>query len=244
MRVCASLLQAKFIDSEPVLFSGKVLRACAKPLYLWERSAMVWGLCCSNLPPGWGLGELLSHWLLMPGCETGCCTRLFGGGCAVCSTCTHLAHASSVLSVLHKLLRKRCSFCVWGSAPFWGDWGQHHLFLERSTWRQCLCLEAGSNSVCSLNTLSFQKHNSCSKHSGSNRVGVHAVLPVDLGVGCDSASADSGCSIGRCREIACPVCCSCWRDVEKGEACARRGEAELGKTLGRIWGKCEASSAP
>lgn len=35
-----------------------------------------------------------------------------------------------------------------------------------------------------------------------------------------------------------------WCDVEKGKVSARGGESEVGKTQGRIWGKCEASSVP
>lgn len=58
------------------------------------------------------------------------------------------------------------------------------------------------------------------------------MLPVELGVGCR-------CSTGRCGEVARPAHCSCQCDAEKGEACARRGETELGNTLGRICGRCE-----
>lgn len=38
--------------------------------------------------------------------------------------------------------------------------------------------------------------------------------------------------------------CGCWFccDVEKSEVSAR--ESELGKTQGKVWGKCEALSVP
>lgn len=35
-----------------------------------------------------------------------------------------------------------------------------------------------------------------------------------------------------------------WCDVEKGKVSARREESEVGKTQGKIWGKCEALSVP
>lgn len=107
---------------------------------------MARGLHCSNLPPGWGLGELLLRWPLMPGCETGCSARLFGGGCAVCSTCAHLARASFVLGVLRKQLGKSSSLRQ-GQHPS-GVTGGNIIFLGRSAWRQQrFCLGAGSSLV-------------------------------------------------------------------------------------------------
>lgn len=95
-----------------------------------------------------GLGELLSHWPLMPGCKTGCCMCFWRWLCCVLAWL--LQALFSVYSVNYS-----------GRAAHSVSEGQHPsevtgvniIFLERSIPRQkCFCLGAASDIVCSLNT--------------------------------------------------------------------------------------------
>lgn len=124
-----------------------------------------------------------------------------------------------------------------GRAPARGDWAQWQLFRGKQVVTQHFCLGLG---VISL----FFEHTLFSETELLKlfRAGACAILPASLGVGCESR-VDSGCIISWGRGIAHPGLLV-WCDVEKGKVSARREESEVGKTQGKIWGKCEALSVP
>ena len=155
--------------------------------------------------------------------------------------------ALCALTWLMQALSSVCSINSLGRAAHSASGGKHPLevterntiFLERSTRRQQrFCLGTGSNLGFCSNVLFKDIIVAQNIQTQTALVFTsyhHLTWVLDV-----TASMDSGCSIGRCREITHPMHSSCQHDVEKGKDYARRGETECGKASGSIWGKCIA----